>query len=92
MKILAKLLLIFILVAVILPSLFMWRIVVFAEQDQARPADAAIVLGAGVFRGRPSPILRARIDRSALNDIRSIDGAVAVMAASESGVNRLESS
>jgi uncharacterized SAM-binding protein YcdF (DUF218 family) len=64
MKILSKLLLIFMLMSVLLPSFFMWRIVAFAEQDQAQPADAAIVLGAGVFRGRPSPILRARIDHA----------------------------
>ncbi|MEM9775182.1 MAG: YdcF family protein [Chloroflexota bacterium] len=44
----------------------MWRIVDFAEQDQTKQADAAIVLGAGVFRGRPSPVLRARIDHAVL--------------------------
>ncbi|MFK7803897.1 MAG: YdcF family protein [Anaerolineae bacterium] len=64
MKILSKLLLIFIVGSVVIPSFLMWRVVTFAEQDQAQPADAAIVLGAGVFRGRPSPILRARIDHA----------------------------
>lgn len=34
----------------------------FAEQDQTRPADAAVVLGAGVWRGRPSPVFRERIN------------------------------
>lgn len=64
MKNLAKLLSIVFIGAVVFPSFLMWRIVVFAKQDQAQPADAAIVLGAGVFRGRPSPILRARIDHA----------------------------
>lgn len=64
MKILAKLLLIVFVGSILLPSFLMWRVVAFAEQDQAQPADAAIVLGAGVFRGRPSPILRARIDHA----------------------------
>ena len=64
MKIWAKLFLTLVLVVVVLPPLFMWRIVTFAEQDQAKPADAAIVLGAGVFRSRPSPVLRARIDHA----------------------------
>lgn len=41
-----------------------WRIVAYAERDDTRPADAAIVLGAGVVRGRPSPVLRARIDHA----------------------------
>lgn len=64
MKILSKIILILFGATVVLPGLFMWRVIVFAEKDQARPADAAIVLGAGVSRGRPSPILRARIDHA----------------------------
>ncbi|MFT7586758.1 MAG: uncharacterized SAM-binding protein YcdF (DUF218 family) [Cellvibrionaceae bacterium] len=64
MKILTKFLLVLALFIAIYPALLMWRVVAFSKQDQARPADAAIVLGAGVFRGRPSPILRARIDHA----------------------------
>lgn len=30
--------------------------------DEARPADVIIVLGAAEYRGRPSPVLRARLD------------------------------
>jgi uncharacterized SAM-binding protein YcdF (DUF218 family) len=30
--------------------------------DQARPADAIVVLGAAQYDGRPSPVLRARLD------------------------------
>lgn len=36
----------------------------FAERDETRPADAAIVLGAGVWRERPSPVLRERINHA----------------------------
>ena len=36
----------------------------FSQRDEARPADAAIVLGAGVIRGRPSPVLRERINHA----------------------------
>lgn len=36
----------------------------FAAQDETRTADAAIVLGAGVWRGRPSPIFRERINHA----------------------------
>ena len=30
--------------------------------DEARPADVIIILGAAEYRGRPSPVLRARLD------------------------------
>jgi len=33
-----------------------------ARSDQARPVDAIVVLGAAQYDGRPSPVLRARLD------------------------------
>jgi uncharacterized SAM-binding protein YcdF (DUF218 family) len=33
-----------------------------SRQDEARPAQAIIVLGAAQYDGRPSPVLRARLD------------------------------
>jgi len=35
-----------------------------ASRDAAAPADAIIVLGAAQYRGRPSPVLRARLDHA----------------------------
>ncbi len=35
-----------------------------ASQDQAQPADAIAVFGAAQYRGRPSPILHARLDHA----------------------------
>lgn len=35
-----------------------------AGQDQAQPADAIAVFGAAQYRGRPSPILHARLDHA----------------------------
>ena len=32
--------------------------------DEARPADVIIVLGAAEYRGRPSPVLKARLDHA----------------------------
>jgi len=32
--------------------------------DEARPADAIIVLGAAEYRGRPSPVLEARLNHA----------------------------
>jgi uncharacterized SAM-binding protein YcdF (DUF218 family) len=35
-----------------------------AVSDQARPADVIIVLGAAQYNGRPSPVLKARLDHA----------------------------
>ena len=34
------------------------------RRDEARPADAIVVLGAAQYAGRPSPVLRARLDHA----------------------------
>ena len=34
------------------------------EQDERRPADAIVVLGAAQYNGSPSPVLRARLDHA----------------------------
>lgn len=36
----------------------------FGRRDEARPADAIIVLGAAQYDGRPSPVLKARLDHA----------------------------
>jgi uncharacterized SAM-binding protein YcdF (DUF218 family) len=36
----------------------------YADQDQAAPADAIAVFGAAEYDGRPSPVLRARLDHA----------------------------
>ncbi len=35
-----------------------------AEIDEARPADAIVILGAAQYWGRPSPVLKARLDHA----------------------------
>jgi uncharacterized SAM-binding protein YcdF (DUF218 family) len=35
-----------------------------SEVDEARPADVILVLGAAEYRGKPSPVLRARLDHA----------------------------
>jgi uncharacterized SAM-binding protein YcdF (DUF218 family) len=35
-----------------------------AVLDEAQPADVIVVLGAAEYRGRPSPVLRARLDHA----------------------------
>ncbi len=36
----------------------------YAARDEARPADAIAVFGAAEYDGRPSPVLRARLDHA----------------------------
>ncbi len=36
----------------------------YAQRDEARPADAIAVFGAAEYDGRPSPVLRARLDHA----------------------------
>ena len=36
-----------------------------ARRDNAGPADAIVVLGAAQYNGRPSPVLKARLDHAA---------------------------
>ncbi|MBZ5585247.1 MAG: YdcF family protein, partial [Acidobacteriia bacterium] len=35
-----------------------------SSRDEAQPADVILVLGAAEYRGRPSPVLRARLDHA----------------------------
>lgn len=37
-------------------------VVIVSRQDQRREADAIVVLGAAQYNGRPSPVLKARLD------------------------------
>jgi uncharacterized SAM-binding protein YcdF (DUF218 family) len=39
-------------------------VLVTSQNDQRRPADAIIVLGAAQYNGRPSPVLRARLNHA----------------------------
>jgi uncharacterized SAM-binding protein YcdF (DUF218 family) len=41
-----------------------WRIVDQGGHDDARPADAIVVMGAAQYDGRPSPVFQARLDHA----------------------------
>lgn len=45
-------------------ALLLAAIVAYGRQDHARPAEAIVVLGAAQYDGRPSPVLRARLDHA----------------------------
>lgn len=53
----------------VLAGLAAWLICILAvvgwgRRDMARPADAIVVLGAAQYAGRPSPVLKARLDHA----------------------------
>src|SRR5687767_14919601 len=39
-------------------------VVYFSSRDNARPAQAIVVLGAAQYAGYPSPVLKARLDHA----------------------------
>jgi uncharacterized SAM-binding protein YcdF (DUF218 family) len=50
-------------------AFFLWLIsavavLVWSSRDEARPAQAIVVLGAAQYAGKPSPVLRARLDHA----------------------------
>src|SRR6188474_676549 len=54
---------------VVLAALAAWvisviAVLVWGAWDRARPADAIVVLGAAQYAGKPSPVLRARLDHA----------------------------
>lgn len=49
------------LAAAIVYTVALVMVLVVSQQDQRRPVDAIVVLGAAQYNGRPSPVLRARL-------------------------------
>src|ERR1700741_143615 len=39
-------------------------VLIWSKRDEARPAQAIVVLGAAQYAGKPSPVLRARLDHA----------------------------
>src|SRR5947209_4752980 len=61
----ATLLGIAVLIAVLAYGTYLYReIRDFAVHDEAHPADAIVILGAAQYNGRPSPVLKARLDHA----------------------------
>ncbi|MEO8192305.1 MAG: YdcF family protein [Gemmatimonadales bacterium] len=47
---------------ILLWAVWMAAVVIWSSLDQARPAGSIVVLGAAQYDGRPSPVLKARLD------------------------------
>jgi uncharacterized SAM-binding protein YcdF (DUF218 family) len=52
------------LAAVCVYTVALVMVLVVSQQDQRRAVDAIVVLGAAQYNGRPSPVLRARLDHA----------------------------
>jgi uncharacterized SAM-binding protein YcdF (DUF218 family) len=52
------------LAAAIVYTVSLVLVLVVSQEDQREPADAIVVLGAAQYNGRPSPVLRARLDHA----------------------------
>ena len=58
-----------ILTVVVVAAFALWiisatAVIVWSSRDEARPAQAIVVLGAAQYAGKPSPVLRARLDHA----------------------------
>lgn len=53
-----------VLAAAIVYTVALVMVLVTSQHDQRRAADAIVVLGAAQYNGRPSPVLRARLDHA----------------------------
>ncbi|HTO73588.1 MAG TPA: YdcF family protein, partial [Gemmatimonadales bacterium] len=51
-------------VALIAYTLILRAVVLASDEDQRARADAIVVLGAAQYNGKPSPVLRARLDHA----------------------------
>src|ERR1700758_591888 len=52
------------LAAVLFVLVTCWQVVHEAGKQELHPADAIVVFGAAEYSGRPSPVLRARLDHA----------------------------
>jgi len=58
-----------ILTALVVAAFALWiasatAVLIWSSRDEARPAQAIVVLGAAQYAGKPSPVLRARLDHA----------------------------
>ncbi|MGH7526085.1 MAG: YdcF family protein, partial [Gemmatimonadales bacterium] len=63
-RVLRQVLGLFLLAGAIAYTVALAKVLIVSQQDERRPVDAIIVLGAAQYNGRPSPVLRARLDHA----------------------------
>jgi uncharacterized SAM-binding protein YcdF (DUF218 family) len=63
-RVLRPLLVILLVAGVMAYTVALVMVLVVSQQDDRRPVDAIVVLGAAQYNGRPSPVLRARLEHA----------------------------
>ena len=63
-RVLRHALVLVVLAGVIVYSVSLVMVLVVSQRDERRPVDAIVVLGAAQYNGRPSPVLRARLNHA----------------------------
>ncbi len=63
-KIVRRILTILVLTVFTLWAISAAAVIIWSSRDEARPAQAIVVLGAAQYAGKPSPVLRARLDHA----------------------------
>jgi uncharacterized SAM-binding protein YcdF (DUF218 family) len=64
LKIVRRILTVLVVVAFALWIVSATAVLIWSSRDEARPAQAIVVLGAAQYAGKPSPVLRARLDHA----------------------------
>ena len=67
-----------------------FSVLALSRQDQARPVRAIVVLGAAQYNGKPSPVLKARLDHAAELYADSVAPLIVLTGASAAGDNTSE--
>ena len=64
LRVLRQALVLTLLAGAVVYTVSLIMVLVVSQQDQRQPVDAIVVLGAAQYNGRPSPVLRARLDHA----------------------------
>jgi uncharacterized SAM-binding protein YcdF (DUF218 family) len=64
LRVLRQAIVLLLLAGAIVYTVSLVMVLVVSQQDQRQPVDAIVVLGAAQYNGRPSPVLRARLDHA----------------------------
>lgn len=92
MKLIAKILLAVLALTALYGVYTAWDVYRSAHSDQRPNADAIVVLGAAQYNGRPSPVLKARLDHAAKLYKAGIAKTVVVTGGKASGDDDTEAS
>lgn len=64
LELIRRLVLVILIAVLAIWALSAIAVLVWSSRDEARPADAIVVLGAAQYAGHPSPVLKARLDHA----------------------------